>query len=413
MAGLLCPKCRGRGFCGKKYCDLAPRIKSVKMLASSIGDGLSGSSPPAVFVGRHGYPRVRVGVLAPPVHGNTSIYDSPRDWFSKRMGIGQVFDLRTRLVNSHFSSPVRGRMPRMIEVLQEVAMSSRPLGVEAEYKKPVRATLELSRFFAPVGPSGEIDRLRVDSNPRVPRPVEKTVYDTDLKASEAVLYLYKKGVDENRTTKLLSIGLLGLGKNRRLVPTRWSITAVDDTIGKKLLENVRRNEPIEEYRVYHSFHLGNRFVVVLLPGAWSFEVIEASLPGTAWTPQAREPVFYQDWEPYEGRKTYAENVTGGYYAERLAVLEALEREGTQARTLVLREVTSEYSVPLGVWVVRETMREAMRSTPERFETLEGALDRAFSLLSIPRREWEARSWLLREHKSQTRLSLFARKNNLT
>ncbi len=34
---------------------------------------ISGTSPPSVFVGSHNYPKVFVGPLVPPIHGNTGI----------------------------------------------------------------------------------------------------------------------------------------------------------------------------------------------------------------------------------------------------------------------------------------------------------------------------------------------------
>ena len=34
--------------------------------------------------------------------------------------------------------------------------------------------------------------------------------------------------------------------------------------------------------------------------------------------------FTTDYEPYTGRKTYAENCVGGYYAARLPILEKLK-----------------------------------------------------------------------------------------
>jgi len=38
---------------------------------------ISGSSPPGVFVGRFGYPKVFVGPMVPPVSGDTEILDTP------------------------------------------------------------------------------------------------------------------------------------------------------------------------------------------------------------------------------------------------------------------------------------------------------------------------------------------------
>ena len=43
-------------------------------------DYISGSSPPSVFVGSYGYPKVGVGPMVPPIHGDTSVFDIPEQW---------------------------------------------------------------------------------------------------------------------------------------------------------------------------------------------------------------------------------------------------------------------------------------------------------------------------------------------
>ena len=68
-----------------------------------------------------------------------------------------------------------------------------------------------------------------------------------------------------------------------------------------------------------------------------------------------------DYENYYGRKTYADNTVGGYYAARLSLLEYLRDNKIQASALLLRFVTSEYSAPLGVFVVRQAVRKTISS----------------------------------------------------
>ena len=63
-------------------------------------------------------------------------------------------------------------------------------------------------------------------------------------------------------------------------------------------------------------------------------------------------------EGYEGRTSYVEETAGAYYAARLGVLEHLKERGRQAKALVLREITDDYWAPVGVWQVREGVRNA-------------------------------------------------------
>jgi len=48
-------------------------------------DSISGSSPPSIFVGSYGYPKVGVGPMLPPIHGDTTLLDSPELWLGKTL----------------------------------------------------------------------------------------------------------------------------------------------------------------------------------------------------------------------------------------------------------------------------------------------------------------------------------------
>src|SRR2546428_7419557 len=57
---------------------------------------LDGSSPPGVFVGRFGYPKVFVGPLIPPVHGDTEVLDTPEEWIGR--SLEEIVGFRSQLV---------------------------------------------------------------------------------------------------------------------------------------------------------------------------------------------------------------------------------------------------------------------------------------------------------------------------
>ena len=67
-------------------------------------DFISGSSPPSVFVGSYGYPKVAVGPMLPPMHGDTMILDLPERWLGKSLEDRKS----TRLNSSHLKL---SRMP--------------------------------------------------------------------------------------------------------------------------------------------------------------------------------------------------------------------------------------------------------------------------------------------------------------
>jgi hypothetical protein len=112
-----------------------------------------------------------------------------------------------------------------------------------------------------------------------------------------------------------------------------------------------------------------------------------------------------DYEEHFGRTTYAK-VGGCYYSTRLAVTEALEREGRQAAAIVLRETYPGYLMPLGVWNVRESIRMLMRQKFTSFDTFKGALWFALGKMKIPREKWAASSVLISRELTQTKITSY-------
>ena len=59
-------------------------------------DSIDGSSPPSVFVGSYGYPKVGVGPMLPPIHGDTTLLDKPEQWLGK--SLEEIVNFRLNLV---------------------------------------------------------------------------------------------------------------------------------------------------------------------------------------------------------------------------------------------------------------------------------------------------------------------------
>ncbi|MBI1970671.1 hypothetical protein HYS47_02915 [Candidatus Woesearchaeota archaeon] len=331
---------------------------------------------PNIFVGRHGYPFLNVGMLGVEEY---HYHDDPLTWKQEQYGISSIIDLRSTLVNSSFKAPVKGSMPgsplfsKFLGMAQEISLSNKPVDVEVQLERePVFSPMPTtSPHHLPHGPRVRLRKAMLAENPHVPIIVEKAVSDTDLKAAEAVAALYQKNTDTHYLTKLFSVGNLGVAPERKLVPTRWSITAVDDTIGKQLIEEVKQF-PDAGYLSFFGSYLGNYYLVLFFPGIWSYELFE--------TLASDEGKYSTDHEFYDGRKVYASNTVGGYYAARLSILEKMKEMKRQASCLCLRFITNEYWAPLGVWVVREAARNAMQSIPIEFGSRELMLEYARHLV---------------------------------
>ncbi len=85
---------------------------------------ISGTSPPSVFVGSYNYPKVFVGPMVPPIHGDASILDNPEKWKGK--SLEEIVNFRLNLVRGIQKISINQIDGRCIENLQEVTMSSKP-----------------------------------------------------------------------------------------------------------------------------------------------------------------------------------------------------------------------------------------------------------------------------------------------
>ena len=136
--------------------------------------------------------------------------------------------------------------------------------------------------------------------------------------------------------------------------------------------------------------------------------MEAWDPGTIWNPSGQSVVLFSDWEGFEGRTTYAD-IGGCYYAARLAVCELLLKERRQAAVVVLREIHPGYIMPVGVWQVRENVRNAVGQAPLKYSRLEEALRRIASQFQIPPQRWIQSSKLLQDALFQRKITEFLTK----
>lgn len=378
-----------------------------------IDKDFSGTSPPGIFIGsKLPYPYVNVGILSPPeIREDAWLYDAQNYWAKENFNIEKVIELRSGLINSRIKANVfdARKNNKFLETIQEIGMSNKIVDVEIELKKRLNVRVDFDNLVLPMGPRGQLKSFKITENPKIPDKVEKVVDDKDLKANEAINYLYKSDYDEHFLSKLLSVGVLGLGKSRRLVPTRWSITAVDDTIGKQLLGKIRDYSLVNEYRLYFGKFMGNYYLIMLFPERFSYELFELYLPKSSWN-QSDELKVATDYESFDGRKNYASNTVGGYYASRIAVLESLEKIKKQASVLVLRFETPEYWAALGVWVVRSAARKTLEEKGMFFNNKEQMLEYAKNLilanLNYNIHELLKRSILLEKIKTQMKLLSF-------
>ena len=264
-----CAVCKGKGLCGLPTCPITRRfhaLKDVKPVNEYMG------ASPSVFVGSYGYPRVVGG----PLMINDS--DNPLQWVRDGLSIDDIVNIRSRTIRGGKELDVK--VPDVGKV-QEIALSEKPLDIEVAFTKPVQFDLNFDGTVAPVGMSGTMKKLDVIDNARVSRVVDRCTSDTDLRATEAARILFENGTDVYKITNLLTAGLLGV--QRKVVPTRWAITATDDMISSGMKKDVIRMPALPEYQVFCATLHGNTLCFLLIPSEeWRFWGVESRLKHSLW-----------------------------------------------------------------------------------------------------------------------------------
>ncbi|MBP1357164.1 MAG: hypothetical protein JZD40_01560, partial [Sulfolobus sp.] len=347
----LCMKCKGYKYlCGLPTCPILSRFRSMVNVVSKLSifgaqNEVKGATPPSMIVGSGNYPKVSIIYNVPPlVYGEEAKqYENPKGWWGKA-SLSEIVSLRSSMISTILSG-VNVREPFKLyeKELSLLSVSYNPISSDVKIQGNFDLKLKFDGIVLPRGPSAKAQDIKPEENPKIPKVLEKLIFD-DLKAEEAVIEAYKSQLDVYPIINALSFGLLGIKKNRKLVPTRWAITAVDSIIGKALLNQIKQYGEVSEIQVYQGSYLGNYFYIVLYPSKYSSTWIEIWHPSTPWSDM--ETAVLELSEDYWGDYDFMD---GGYMAARLGVLEGLSRMKRQAGVIIVREITSEYYAPVGNW----------------------------------------------------------------
>ena len=263
---------------------------------------------------------------------------------------------------------------------------------------------DLNTEFTPFGPQGEIKSFKISSSTSTNKKIDYLYSDNQIKATDAVIDLYKNGIEVSQINKVLSLGMLGKKNKRHLVPTRWSISATDDIISSHLVKQIEHNQSIDGFKVIKYNHFSNYYSIVLIPSeVWSFEMVEA------WYNKDNGKKFFleSDYENASGLDHYP-RIAGAYFAAKLGVLEYLAAKRKKCSVLILREIRPEYLVPLGVWQIREGIRDALRAKKgiNSFSNFKTALLYASNGMRVPLLNWLSHSEIYKNYGKKTLISDF-------
>lgn len=339
----ICVKCQGRKMlCGLPRCPVLDRMTALKASYMKIKDNVVfGATPPSAVVGEAGWPDVRVYVGEPPeVFGEEArrFDDAGLLW---GLPLEEIIRRRSYMAFGY----KRAKRPWDVGELALAALSARPVDVEMKLAKRPDPRIELDLREKPMGPKAPLDAYKLAGNPSIPRPLDSMITD-DVQAGEAAVELYAKGIDIYAIQRALALGLLGARHRRRLVPSRWAITAVDAAVGNALADEARDLPDIGQPLYGYIEYADNRYLALVAPGPLRFYYLERweSAAGVA------------EVEVREDARGARSAMDGGYEAARLAMLEKMLAMGRKGTVVLIRRIGPGYYVSVGNWQIRESIR---------------------------------------------------------
>jgi len=333
---------------------LAEGMKILYGRSIQIKEDLYGFTPPSNLITEYSYPKVSLGILFSELEG-IEYYDNPIFWAKEERSIEEIIRYRSSLINARTVTDVNlpKKNSKLYERILESALSIKSVSLEVKIKK-IKEVKFIPKIYSFYGFSGNLKDLKVVDNPKIPYKVED-VYD--LKAEEAVYLLYKEGFSDYYLSRIFSLGFFGSRLNRKLVPSKWSITAVQSIIEKNLRqEYFNKARKIDYIYLFNYKFYGNDFYGILLPGSGRVELIEAILPGSAYSIDNKLIIGKDD-------------ESGGYHSLKLSFAEFVRDTKLLGDLIVFRIITEEYKLPLGVWVVREGTKKMFSNLLSRFSNI--------------------------------------------
>ena len=254
-----------------------------------------------------------------------------------------------------------------------------------------------------------IKSFKLSSTTSTNKKIDNLYSDNTVKANDAVIDLYTNGIEISQISKVLSLGMLGRKNKRHLVPTRWSISATDDIISSYLVKKIDFYQSIDKFEVITYNHFSNYYSIIFIPSdVWSFEMVEA------WYDQTNNVNKFFLESDYENATTGLDHyprIAGAYFAAKLGILEYLtSSKKRKCSVLVLREIRPEYLVPLGVWQIREGVRDALRTnlthstSTSSFSDFRKALLYACQGMTVPLLDWLRHSEIYKNYGKKTLIS---------
>jgi hypothetical protein len=335
-------------------------------------------SPPGIFTESSRYPIMWAGVLGTVQPSEwLSIFDHPEAW----RGLDRKAILRMRQQLYRFVLPVDAKemTPHsVVDSLQTVALSVSPIAIEVDSPHLPRSELKGIGGQSPMGQLIKCKSLEIVSNPEISR-VAKRICDKDVPSAESVWQLLDYDYTLDQVARMMSVGLLGHKKRRRLVPLRSAYKAVIDSYLTNAVMNLVESPLSSSIRLHASTLHGDSFTVLLRPGEPRVDYLRLESFNGLNTLRTS----------FEGLETQATDPKTSVYADhaRFSAYRNMIGNTESSHIVIFHQCRDPHNLILGPWVARAGVRYALDGDGVELDNMENAVTVMNSLLKPKLEYW--------------------------
>ncbi len=339
---------------------LSPELDYFDRVSEDIPRGrvVSIFSPPEIYVGEFGYPRVQIGFVgALNLRVKPNILSSPEIWIT--MGRQDFFRMRSEMFRFIQQVDITSKNP-WIEFLQNIVLSNNFIKVNVSaFRIPKRKAYFLP-IGIPYGPVVKINNAYLESEYSVDPYVERIV-SKDIISKKSVWSLYQYGLKFNEIVQLMSLGLIGRLEHRKLLPTRHAMGAVESILVSRLRDEVHRFPSIDLFEVHKFNAFGDKFIVVLAPG--DPHILYDIISDKTENPNVTSEVI----SAFINDRLESIQFQDAPDCVQFPILEYLYSIQRKASAIVFRYSKDRINRNMGSWFVRNAIKNALQKRPKIFE----------------------------------------------
>ncbi|MBN1454730.1 MAG: hypothetical protein JW945_00540, partial [Methanomicrobia archaeon] len=157
----LCIVCKGsRLLCGRQSCPLLAALRKRTRYAEFANATEYFGPSTSIFVGRIGYPNVRVGPMSvlEPKEADMELgrFEEPSQWFAQGLGMDEIVELRSATLRSKHGEHIKSKS-NFVSDVTELGLASKPVDIELTFTKKPSFNLTFSDVLRPIGASVNVE----------------------------------------------------------------------------------------------------------------------------------------------------------------------------------------------------------------------------------------------------------------